>query len=339
MDNKPLSSVIVPVYNVEPYIRKCLNSLKRQTMKQIEVICIDDGSTDNSGAIAEMYSSFEWPIFRCIHTQNHGLSAARNVGIDAAQSDWLMFVDSDDWVEPEFCEKPYNTAMEFDADLVVFDRRPVTDKRIKDNRSKRKQDDKYKKTIKKLSSNTWMKGVVSQETAMKSGGNIAWNKLYHRSLFNTVRYPEGRVFEDIATTYKLVFQAHRIAMIPDVLIDHVYRENSISNTISEKNVKDGFLSMLELYEFMQKKNCQVEENRKILWNTAMRYLMVAAASSKKERDTALIKAERIVGSIGKAPKGWPIKRRLMLLTWKNNKQLFHWICCFLLHRRIVEDTH
>ena len=308
-------------------------------MKQIEVICIDDGSTDNSGTIAEMYASSSWPKFRCIHTDNHGLSAARNVGINAARADWLMFVDSDDWVEPEFCEKPYNTAMEYDADLVVFDRRPVTDEKIQDHQTKRKQDDKYKKTVKKLSGNTWTTGIVSQETAMKSGGNIAWNKLYHRSLFETIRYPEGRVFEDTATTYKLVFQAHRIAMIPDVLIDHVYRENSISNTISEKNVRDGFLSMWELYGFMRKKNCQVEENRKILWNSAMRYLMVAAASSEGEHNAALKKAERVVGSIRKAPKEWPVKRRLMFWTYKFNKQLFHMLCRIWLHRKIVKDTH
>ncbi len=98
----PLISVIVPIYNVEKYVRKCLDSLKNQTMKQIEVICIDDGSTDESGRIAEEYKSEDWPKFRVIHTENRGLSAARNCGIDEALADWIMFVDSDDWVESEF---------------------------------------------------------------------------------------------------------------------------------------------------------------------------------------------------------------------------------------------
>ena len=91
--NDPLISVIVPIYNVEKYVRKCLDSLKNQTMKQIEVICIDDGSTDESGRIAEEYKNEDgWPRFRVIHTENRGLSAARNRGIDEAKSQWLMFV-------------------------------------------------------------------------------------------------------------------------------------------------------------------------------------------------------------------------------------------------------
>ena len=117
---KPLISVIVPIYNVAPYIRKCLDSLKRQTMKEIEVICIDDGSTDESGKIAEEYESQEWPVFRIIHTENRGLSAARNRGIDEAQADWLMFVDSDDWVSNEFCRTPYEVAIKYNSDLIVF---------------------------------------------------------------------------------------------------------------------------------------------------------------------------------------------------------------------------
>ena len=118
----PLITVIVPIYNVAPYVRKCLDSLKRQTLKQIEVICIDDGSTDESGEIAEEYESQNWPLFRILHTDNQGLSAARNRGLDEAKSQWLMFVDSDDWVEPEFCEMPYKTAIEYQADLVIFGR-------------------------------------------------------------------------------------------------------------------------------------------------------------------------------------------------------------------------
>lgn len=116
----PLISVIVPIYNVERYVRKCLDSLKGQTLKQIEVICIDDGSTDGSGKIADEYVSEEWPRFRVFHTENRGLSAARNRGIDEAKAQWLMFVDSDDWVHEDFCRVPYEAAIENSADLVIF---------------------------------------------------------------------------------------------------------------------------------------------------------------------------------------------------------------------------
>lgn len=116
----PLISVIVPIYNVEKYVRKCLESLKNQTMKEIEVICIDDGSTDRSGLIADEYESSEFPIFRVIHTENRGLSAARNRGLDEARAEWIMFVDSDDWVDKEFCRVPYENAIENKADMVIF---------------------------------------------------------------------------------------------------------------------------------------------------------------------------------------------------------------------------
>ena len=113
----PLISVIVPIYNVERYVRKCLDSLVAQTMKQIEIICIDDGSTDRSGQIAEEYVGIhEGVLFRVIHTENQGLSAARNRGIDEARSQWIMFVDSDDWVDEKFCETPYKTAVEKQAE-------------------------------------------------------------------------------------------------------------------------------------------------------------------------------------------------------------------------------
>ena len=108
----PRVSVIVPIYNIAPWLEKCLDSLKRQTLKEIEIIMIDDGSTDESGTIAKRYCVKypEWPRFRYFHTENKGLSSARNHGINESQSRWIMFVDGDDWVDEHFCEVPYKTA-------------------------------------------------------------------------------------------------------------------------------------------------------------------------------------------------------------------------------------
>jgi glycosyltransferase involved in cell wall biosynthesis len=164
----PLISVIVPIYNVEKYVRKCLDSLLHQTLKQIEIICIDDGSTDGSGAVAEEYRSDEYPIFRIIHTENSGLSAARNRGIAEAQAEWLMFVDSDDWVEYEFCEIPWIAAKEYLADLVIFNSRII----------------KNNKRINKQSIPSQHYGLVSHESAIEFGDVVAWNKLYKHSLFD-----------------------------------------------------------------------------------------------------------------------------------------------------------
>ena len=111
-------SVIIPVYNVGDYINKCLASLAEQTMDDCEFIVIDDGSTDNSRIIIDEYCKD--PRFHCFHTNNRGLSAARNLGIEKAHGEWLMFVDGDDWVEPDFCRAPYRAAMDYEADLIIF---------------------------------------------------------------------------------------------------------------------------------------------------------------------------------------------------------------------------
>ena len=110
-------SVIVPIYNVEPYVRQCIESLLAQTGPETEILLIDDGSTDRSGVIAEEYKDGRIRVF---HLQNGGLSAARNFGIEHARGEWLMFVDGDDYVLPEFCSAPFALAQETGADLVAF---------------------------------------------------------------------------------------------------------------------------------------------------------------------------------------------------------------------------
>ena len=106
MNEEPKVSVIVPIYNVEAYLPRCLDSLRRQTLSHIEIILIDDGSSDGCGEIAARYAR-EDGRFRVIHQANAGLSAARNRGIELASAPYLMFVDSDDWVEPDFCRIPF----------------------------------------------------------------------------------------------------------------------------------------------------------------------------------------------------------------------------------------
>lgn len=162
---KPLISVIVPIYNVKGYIRKCLCSLKKQNMKQIEVIMVDDGSTDGSGEIAKEYVSNGFPIFRMIHTENQGLSAARNYGIEAACADYLMFVDSDDCVNCNFCRLPYEAACENDADLVIFGAYE-----IKENKTN-------------VLCAQIQGGIISELAAHEYGSTYAWNKLYRKKLF------------------------------------------------------------------------------------------------------------------------------------------------------------
>ena len=122
---RPLLSVIVPVYKVEDVLSRCLDSLCRQSLQNIEILLVDDASPDRCGAICEAYAEKD-PRFRVIHhPENRGLSATRNTGIAQASADYLMFVDSDDWVHEDFCKLPYECAEQTGADLVMFGYRNI----------------------------------------------------------------------------------------------------------------------------------------------------------------------------------------------------------------------
>ncbi len=222
---KPLVSVIVPVYNVEPYLHRCIDSLVHQTLKDIEIILIDDGSTDGCGKICDEYAAADTRI-RVVHQENAGLSEARNAGIDRAQADYLMFVDSDDWVQAEFCEIPLMLAKEHQADLVMFQARFIKSRRHWVNHT------------------TISDGTKTQTDAIRllidGVGMAAWNKLYHRKLFLENRYPKGRVYEEVSLTPILVHEAKIIMYSSAILYNREYRNGSITTILSEKNAEDYF---------------------------------------------------------------------------------------------------
>lgn len=299
---QPLISVIVPIYNVEKYVSKCLDSLRNQTLREIEVICIDDGSTDGSGRIADEYESSAFPVFRVIHTGNRGLSAARNRGIDESRSQWLMFVDSDDWVDERFCEIPYETAIRENADLVIFDRYWI------------QRDGKMLKTMEK---DTPI-GIVDEMAAHEYGKISAWNKLYRASLFESIRYPEGHVYEDVLTTHKLVHQAKTIVILQDCLYYHNYRKGSISLTHSEAQSRDSFMFDFERYNDLKKWGYPEDKLKSKVCSAALGFLAYTPYSN----DRLHKKAEEIVDSMDGFPRTFPLLKRIALKVWKMDKRLF-----------------
>lgn len=224
----PLVSVIVPVYNTAGYLGECLESLKEQSLKDIEIIVIDDGSTDGSGQICDSFAE-EDDRFVVLHKENEGVSVARNIGLDYARGRYLMFVDSDDWVEPEFCEMPYRIAQENCADIVVFS----FWKHGKGNAIEKNNPFQEE-------------GVVSEEKIhteyWDNIGAYPVNKLYIRRLFNGVRFPRGRRYEDIAVTHQVIHKAKSIFMINRYLYHYRdYRLGSATNTESVQNLTDYFM--------------------------------------------------------------------------------------------------
>lgn len=225
-----LVSVIVPVYNVEKYITICVESILRQTYKNLEIILVDDGSTDNSGKICDSYSSKDCRIM-VIHKENGGLSDARNVGIDHAKGDYLILVDSDDYINSKMIEIMLSNAIRFESDIVACEYKKVKDDNGAEEIKKNVETLRYsnKQTLVKLYS-----GELSEISF------IAVCKLYKREMFGDIEFPVGRYYEDTFTTHKLINKAKDVVIVREGLYYYRVREGSIiQSSLNEKKIVDG----------------------------------------------------------------------------------------------------
>lgn len=225
MEN-PLVSIIVPVYNVETYLDVCLQSLQKQTYKNIEILLVDDGSTDSSGNICEKYKTLDSRI-KLIHQQNQGLSGARNTGLENATGEYLMFVDSDDRVAPQFVEKAVSNLISQQADLLIFNfewlindklTRPIPD-----------YHEKYYKEI-SLGSESLKALLIADHIP-----NYVWNKIYKRSLWDGVKFPVGYIYEDIIALMQIVSKVKYITYLPESL--YYYRQDNLHSITSFATLK------------------------------------------------------------------------------------------------------
>lgn len=211
-----LISIIVPIYNVEAYIKKCVDSLIAQTYDNIEIILVDDGSPDNCPHICDEYSK-KFSQIKVIHKANGGLSDARNAGIDIARGEYLIFVDSDDLILPNTVNMLYDLCVKNDAELASCEHMRCNE-----------GDDLDQLTVPPISKETDVFENEKMEMFLSSSkiSTVAWGKIYHRRLFENVRYPFGKYHEDVFTTYKLIHLANRVALTNE--IGYVYRYNASS---------------------------------------------------------------------------------------------------------------
>ena len=237
--SEKLVTVIVPIYKVEQYINRCVDSIISQTYKNLEIILVDDGSPDSCGKICDDYAKSDSRI-KVIHKENGGLSDARNAGIAVANGDYLMFVDSDDWVDEDFCESAVSTLEKNNSDIVVFGYNRVDE-------SDNLLDSWNLQGRHKYSKQEALKKLFRSEI-----DNYAWNKIYKRSLFHEIRYPKGKLWEDIGTTYLLFAEAESIYISNCVTYNYLMRKSSITGQRNRKGELDMFTQRLEQYEFAQK---------------------------------------------------------------------------------------
>ena len=239
-----LISIIVPVYNVEPYLRQCFDSLLAQTYRNIEIVVVDDGSTDSSGAICEEYASRDNRI-KLAHQKNQGLSASRNHALDRAKGEYFMFVDSDDYVEPTFCERTLQLALDNHVKCVNFGYISHYRGQVKKCMPKSCRIIDAEEGIRHL--------ILSDEVAIY---NFTMVRIYHRLLFRDIRFPVGRLYEDNAVTCKVLHEAGRIYVTTDALYHYRRRSDSISgedNKNKPKAVYDRFFIRNERLEFIKKR--------------------------------------------------------------------------------------
>ena len=214
----PVISVIVPVYNVEQYLHRCVDSILNQTFTDFELILVDDGSPDNCGAICDEYAEKDNRI-TVIHQKNGGLSAARNAGIDwsfaNSDSQWLTFIDSDDWVHPQYLEILYNAVCDNNAKVSCCAFESVKEETPFENIAVPN-----------------IEIVDTKKFYLENNVNftVAWGKLYHKSCFSNLRYPVGKIHEDEFTTYKILFEFEDIIFIDEKIYCYFQNPNGIMSS-------------------------------------------------------------------------------------------------------------
>ena len=218
-------SVIVPIYNVELYLEKCLDSLVNQTLEEIQIILVNDGSPDHSQDIVEKYLELYPDKIISLVKENGGLSDARNYGIQYAEGEYIGFVDSDDYLDITMYEKLYNRAIEKNADIVVCGYYGINEEK-----------GKYK-CLQKGNVSHFDQDLHENPKLLYINAPYAWNKIFRRDLFinNKISFPKGKIYEDIATVYPLMLHANRISKVNEPLYYYVLkREGAITATFSEK---------------------------------------------------------------------------------------------------------
>lgn len=223
---KDLVSIIIPVYNVEKYLKKCVNSVVKQTYDKLEIILVDDGSADNSGNMCDKLALKDSRI-RVFHKTNGGLSDARNFGIKRANGNFITFIDSDDIVAVNLIAHLMKLIKEYDADISICDPVHIF--------SKIKEEYEFKDPSKivSLTHTQALNLMFYQKDFLVS----AWGKLYKKSFFDKVEFPVGMLFEDIAIMYKLFSKAKRIVYSDAQYYGYYHRENSITtNAFSKKDL-------------------------------------------------------------------------------------------------------
>lgn len=277
IEKNPLISIIIPVFNVESYLRKCLDSIVNQTYRNLEILIVDDGSSDKSGIICDEYKEKDERI-RVFHTENRGLSVARNTGLDYALGQYIGFVDSDDWIEPDMYEVLMNRALETGADIVEcgifleYIDRTEEDKRIDIQ----------------FTGNNAILALLNGDLS-----DAVWNKLWKSGLFKQIHFPKERAFEEIATTFRIFAESNLFSAISSSKYHYVQRKDGLSRNNDMKSVVGYWLSHRERFDTLYEQVEDYNAKRKLLEHCARAIARMwvnyrIASADERERSRVII---------------------------------------------------
>ncbi|RGR73077.1 glycosyltransferase family 2 protein [Holdemania filiformis] len=257
--NTPLISIILPLYNVENYLPKCMESLINQTYENIEIVMVDDGSDSVCAKLCDDYLQIDGRV-KVFHKKNGGLSDARNYGIERASGEFIACIDPDDYVDLDYIEylfkliKKYNTKMSVCQHRICYSNGKVIELNLDGSEI--------------LCAEKALERMLYNDVIDTS----AWAKLYHISLFDKIRYPKGKIFEDIGTTYLFMIQSEDIAIGYESKYNYVIRSNSIVNSNFNEN-------KLQLLEMTDKMSADVVEKYPLLNRAVLRRMVYARFST------------------------------------------------------------
>ncbi len=234
-------SIVVPVYKVEKYLHRCVDSILAQTFKDFELILVDDGSPDRCGEICDEYALKDDRI-RVVHQENQGLSVARNVGIELARGEYIGFVDSDDYIHQDMYHRLYEELKNSDASFAMCDYYIVNE-------------DLSMKSIHDFKKN--LMTPLEALPMLNSMMGFAWNKLYKKNIFKNLRYPPGRIYEDGLIAHKIFYFSDRIIYIPDKLYYYFQSSNSITRNAKLINKLEIVNVLCERINFYEENNMPI----------------------------------------------------------------------------------
>ena len=278
---EPLVSVIIPVYNVLPYLREALESVINQTYRNLEIIIVDDGSTDGSGEMCDEYNSD--PHIQVIHQSNRGLSGARNAGLDLIRGEYVTFLDSDDAFHNNAIEKHLQTITDHNADIAVCGYNIFeTESSLK---TAKLRECVYLGKERNLTPPETIDALLDGPFAV-----MIWHQIFKSHIWDNLRFPEGHVYEDLYVTPSVLKKCSCIAVSPLTLVDYRIRKDSISRTVTPEYMQDQ-LTAYKVFLNYAESVCPAAEKIKLMRGNVLRMIIMRWAELRKTHDVEMLTTE------------------------------------------------